>query len=75
VVSKSTTLFNGEIGYRLSRRASLVREGFNLLDDDQVSDIDYFYASRLAGEPEAVDDVHLHPALPLTVRAGVQFSF
>ena len=49
-------------------------EGFNLFDAE-VSDIDYFYASRLPGEPEAVEDIHRHPALPFTVRRGVQFSF
>ena len=74
VTSKSTTLFNGELGYRLSNRARLVLEGFNLFDAE-VSDIDYFYPSRLAGEPEAVEDIHLHPAPPFTVRMGVQFSF
>ena len=74
VMSKSTTIWNGEIGYRLSRRARLVLEAFNLFDAE-VSDIDYFYASRLADEPEAIEDIHLHPAPPFTVRAGVQFSF
>ena len=74
VMSKSTTLFNGDVGYRLTRRARLVLEGFNLFDAE-VSDIDYFYASRLADEPEAVEGIHLHPALPFTARIGVQFSF
>ena len=74
VMSKSTTLFNGEIGYRLSNRARLVLEGFNLFDAE-VSDIDYFYASRLADEPAPVADIHLHPAPPLTMRVGVQLSF
>ena len=73
-MSKSTTIWNGEIGYRLSRRARLVLEAFNLFDAE-VSDIDYFYASRLADEPEAIEDIHLHPAPPFTVRAGVQYSF
>jgi hypothetical protein len=74
VMSKSTTLFNGEIGYRLSNKARLVLEGYNLFDAE-VSDIDYFYASRLPDEPEEVEDIHLHPAPPFTVRLGVQFSF
>jgi len=44
---------------------------FNLLDR-KASDIDYFYASRLQGEPaQGVDDVHFHPvesrALPATL--------
>ena len=41
-----------------------------------VSDIDYFYVSRLPGEPAAgIADVHTHPALPRTVRVGLQLSF
>ena len=50
--SESTTIWNGEIGYRFSQRARVSIEGFNLLDSD-VSDIDYFYTSRLPGEPAA----------------------
>ena len=47
---------------------------FNIFDAD-VSDIDYFYASRLPGEPdEGVEDVHTHPALPRS-RVGLQVSF
>ncbi len=75
VTSESTTLWNGEIGYRLSEKARIVLEGFNLFDA-KVSDIDYYYTSRLPGEPaDGVDDVHLHPALPRSARIGVQFSF
>jgi outer membrane receptor protein involved in Fe transport len=75
VMSNSTTIWNGEVGYRLSSKARLVLEAFNLFDAE-VSDIDYFYTSRLAGEPaEGVDDIHLHPALPRSARLGVQFSF
>jgi hypothetical protein len=75
VMSKSTTLWNGEVGYRLSNQARVVLEVFNLFDAE-VSDIDYFYASRLPGEPdEGVEDLHLHPALPRSARIGVQFSF
>ncbi|MDH3982878.1 MAG: hypothetical protein OEV02_01610 [Gammaproteobacteria bacterium] len=46
----------------------------NLLDaEDQ--DIDYYYASRLAGEPvEGVEDVHLHPMEPRTVRASITWN-
>ena len=75
VNSKSTTLWNGEIGYQLSSKARLVLEAFNLFDAE-VSDIDYFYASRLRGEPEGgVEDIHFHPALPRSARIGIQFSF
>ena len=75
VNSRSTTIWNGEVGYRLSRKARVVLEAFNLFDAE-VSEIDYFYASRLPGEPAAgVEDVHTHPALPRSARIGIQFSF
>ena len=75
VSSNSTTLWNGEVGYRLSNKARIVFEMFNLFDS-KVSDIDYFYTSRLQGEPlDGVDDVHTHPALPRSVRVGLRLSF
>jgi hypothetical protein len=75
VTSSATTIWSGEVGYRLSSRARLVLEAFNVFDAE-VSDIDYFYPSRLAGEPsEGIADIHFHPALPRTLRAGIQFSF
>jgi outer membrane receptor protein involved in Fe transport len=75
VQSRSTTLWNAEAGYRLSNKARLVFEVFNIFDA-AVSDIDYFYASRLPGEPAAgIEDIHSHPALPRTARFGVQWSF
>jgi hypothetical protein len=75
VTSPATTLWNAEGGYRLSRRARLVVEVFNLFDAD-VSDIDYFYRSRLPGEPaDGVDDLHTHPALPRSVRVALQVTF
>jgi outer membrane receptor protein involved in Fe transport len=75
VRSRSTTIWNGEIGYRFSDRARLTLAGFNLFDSD-VSDIDYFYTSRLPGEPlGGVDDIHLHPSLPRSARVTLQVSF
>lgn len=74
-MSKSTTLWNGEVGYRLSLRARIVMEAFNIFDAE-VSDIDYFYTSRLPGEPaEGVDGIHTHPTLPRSARVGIQLSF
>jgi outer membrane receptor protein involved in Fe transport len=75
VQSASTTLWNGELGYRLSPRTRVVAEAFNLFDA-KVADIDYFYASRLPGEPEeGIEDIHTHPALPRSVRIGLEISF
>ena len=75
VTSKSTTLWNAEVGYRLSSRARLVLELFNVFDAS-VSDIDYFYTSRLPVEPEdGIEDIHSHPSRPRSARVGVQLSF
>ncbi len=50
-------------------------EVFNILDA-QVSDIDYFYPSRLPGEPVAgVDDIHFHPTQPRSARLSVVYGF
>ena len=44
---------------------------FNLFNAKD-SDIDYFYTSRLPGEPlDGVDDIHLHPTLPRTARLNL----
>ena len=60
VRSKPSNLVNARIGYRLVPRVRLDPDIFKFLDA-KVSD-DYFYASRLPGEPAAgVDDVHFHP--------------
>ncbi len=75
VKSKGTSLWNAELGYHATPKARLVLELFNLANA-RVADIDYYYASRLPGEPAAgVDDFHTHPALPRSVRAGIQLTF
>jgi len=44
--------------------------------DSTDHDIDYFYTSRLAGEPAAgVDDIHFHPIEPRTVRVKARYQF
>jgi hypothetical protein len=41
-----------------------------------ASDIQYFYTSRLQGEPvSGVNDVHFHPVEPRQVRAGLRWGF
>jgi outer membrane receptor protein involved in Fe transport len=75
VKSEPTSIVNGEVGYRFSPRLRLVLQALNLLDAE-VSDIDYYYTSRLPGEPpEGVDGIHLHPALPRSLRLSLQVSF
>ena len=75
VQSKATTILNGEIGLRVNERLNVVLEAFNLLDSD-VSDIDYFYTSRLPGElADGVDDIHFHPSIPRTARVMLNIDF
>lgn len=60
-----------QLGSRLTLRA----EVFNLLSskDDAA---DYFYRSRLQGEaPEGVEDLHIHPLEPRSLRVTLSASF
>lgn len=44
--------------------------------DSRDDDIAYYYASRLAGEPEeGVLDTHFHPLEPRTMRARFVLRF
>jgi hypothetical protein len=73
--SKATSLAYLEAGYKLSPRVRLSLDVFNLFNAKD-SDIDYYYTSRLRGEPaNGVDDIHLHPALPRTARLNVIVGF
>ncbi|TFW16144.1 TonB-dependent receptor [Duganella callida] len=75
VRSASTMLAYGRIGYRIGQRTRLTLDGFNLFNR-RASDIDYFYTSRLAGEPaQGVDDVHFHPVEPRTLRLTLTHNF
>jgi outer membrane receptor protein involved in Fe transport len=74
VKSKSTSLVNGEAGYKFTDRVRVALSGFNLFDA-KVSDIDYFFESRLRDEPAPVADVHFHAAIPRSARLSLQVSF
>ena len=75
VQSAATTILNGEIGVRINERFNVVLEAFNLLNSD-VSDIDYFYTSRLPGEPaDGVEGIHFHPSIPRTARVMLNVDF
>ena len=51
------------------------RNVYNLFNQE-AADIDYFYTSRLPGEPpEGIDDIHTHPALPRTLRVSLRVGF
>lgn len=70
----AASLVNLQVGYRFGE----IRLGlavFNLFDEAH-SDIQYFYASRLPGEPAGgVDDLHFHPAEPRAFRVQLSWGF
>jgi TonB-dependent Receptor Plug Domain len=75
VRSKATTLVYAEVAYALTRRLRVGVDVFNLLNT-VASDIDYYYVSRLHGEPAAgVADIHTHPAEPRELRGTATLTF
>ena len=74
VESQPTTLVNLEVGYRFTDQLKLSAAVFNVFDSAD-NDITYFYESQLAGEAEPVEDIHLHPVEPRTVRVTLTGSF
>jgi outer membrane receptor protein involved in Fe transport len=75
VRSNSSKLVNLRVGYEFDEHWSLALDVFNLFDA-RPSDIDYFYTSRLPGEPpEGVDDIHTHPAEPRAFRGTLTYRF
>ena len=74
VRASSTLLTNLRLGYRLGRRADLTLDVFNVADR-KVNDIEYYYESQLSGEAAPVEDRHVHPAEPRTVRLTLQVRF
>jgi outer membrane receptor protein involved in Fe transport len=75
VQSVATSLVNLQAGYQLTRHLRTTVDLFNLFDAE-VSDIDYYFTSRLPGEPlSGVDDIHFHPAVPRTLRVSASVAF
>ena len=75
VRSASTTLAYARLAYQLNRKTRIALDVFNLFDK-RASDIDYYYASRLPGEPvEGVNDRHFHPVEPRSVRLSLAYAF
>jgi len=73
--SSSTSLTYLRVGRQIDPNLRLSLDVFNLFNR-KASDIDYYYASRLRGEPPGgVNDVHFHPVEPRTLRATLQMKF
>jgi hypothetical protein len=68
VRSRASTILNTQLGLHAHNRWTAELQVFNLLDR-AVSDVDYYYSSRLPGEPvKGIADVHTHPQEPRSIR-------
>jgi TonB-dependent receptor-like protein len=75
VRSQATSLANLQVGYQLARKLRVSGDVFNLFNG-RMSDIDYYFASRLPGEPlGGLDDIHFHPVVPRTARLSLIVGF
>jgi hypothetical protein len=71
VRASATTLFNADAGWLFHPGIRLQLSLLNVFDV-RAYDIQYYYASRLSGEPaEGVNDVHFHPVEPRQVRVSL----
>ncbi|MDP9003944.1 MAG: HupE/UreJ family protein [Verrucomicrobiota bacterium] len=73
-IAKSSLTFDGRVGWSF-RNVQLTVDVLNIFDKKNT-DVSYFYTSRLPGEAsEGVDDFHVHPAEPRTVRFSATYKF
>ena len=74
VRARPLTVVNARLGYDFGR-IELAADLINALDSHNY-EIEYYYASRLAGEPLAgVNDVHLKPIEPRQLRLSATVRF
>jgi hypothetical protein len=75
VRSKASNTINARIGYTVTPRIRVSMDVLNIFNAN-VSDVDYYYTSRLPGEAiDGVADVHFHPIEKRSVRLGVRTTF
>lgn len=74
VHSGSTSLVNMRLGYAFAKSLKMQLDGHNLFNRKN-NDIDYFYQSRLAGEPAPVSDTHFHPVEKRAFRLSMVVSY
>ena len=73
VKSDGSLLVNLRAGREWGRIGAFI-DVFNLFDSKD-HDVDYFYASRLAGEPpEGVEDIHFHAFQPRGIRVSLRYA-
>ncbi|AUC93874.1 TonB-dependent receptor [Bradyrhizobium sp. SK17] len=75
VRSMSSFIVNARAGYKFDNGMRLQLDVLNLFNA-QTNQIEYYYLSRLPGEPiDGVGDRHVHPAEPLAVRLTLAATF
>ncbi|QDL99246.1 TonB-dependent receptor [Rhodopseudomonas palustris] len=75
VRSLSSLIFNARAGYRFDNGVRVQLDVLNLFDA-KTNQIEYYYLSRLPGEPlGGVGDRHVHPVEPLAVRLTLAGTF
>jgi outer membrane receptor protein involved in Fe transport len=73
--SRQSLIFNARAGYRFDNGLRLQLDVLNLFNA-QTNQIEYYYLSRLPGEPlGGVADRHVHPAEPSAVRLTLAARF
>jgi len=66
---------NANLGYKITRSLKVQLDVYNLTDA-KADAADYYYTSRLPGEPAAgVDDLHIHPLEPRSARVTLRAVF
>ena len=75
IVSSDTATWNLRLAYQQADWRAYV-DVLNLTDRED-NDIEYYYESRLAGEPSGsgTEDVHFHPIEPRTTRLTIEALF
>ena len=74
VQGEDTHQVNAQLSYRLGHGVSLGLDIFNAFDREDP-DVQYFYASRLVGEPSGgVEDIHFHPIEKRAIRLFVKWG-
>ena len=74
VRSAASVGLNGRLAYQIDKTLRVALEGYNLANR-RDSAIDYYYASRLPGEAQPIDDIHFHPVESRSLRLTLVKNF
>jgi hypothetical protein len=74
VRASAATLFNADAGWLFPQGFRVQLSLLNIFNS-RDADIQYYYTSRLPGEPAGgVNDIHFHPVEPRQVRASIAWG-